>query len=86
MINANEMKSVLSDYKRTCTKEHVKPSRRTFASFIGVSVQTIHNAIKGMYNGIYYSLKPCCTRCFDNKSFEVLRDFFSENGCDNEEK
>ena len=86
MMYEKEIKSILSDYRKTCIREHVKPSRRSFASFIGVSVGTIYNAIKGMYNGVYYSLKPCCTRCFDNKCFEILRDFFSENGCNDEEK
>lgn len=78
MIETKELKTLLKDYEKSCTKDNISPTKADLAVFLGISVQTIRNAIKGCYNGIYYGLKPSCTRIFDNPCFDLLRDFFGE--------
>lgn len=78
MITVRELRSILKDYEKTCTKDHISPSKFSLSKYIGVSVSTVYRAIRGMYNGIRYSNKPCNRRCFDNGCFDVLREFFGE--------
>ncbi|SEM67511.1 hypothetical protein SAMN04487770_1635 [Butyrivibrio sp. ob235] len=79
MIEVKELRHLLKDYEKTCNKSHIRPTKADLADFIGVSVQTIRNGIRGMYNGVYYGLKPCCTRVFSNGCFDILRDYFGED-------
>lgn len=78
MIEARELRTILRNYKKSCIKARLRPTKTDFARFIGVSAQTVRNGIHGTYNGRDYGNKPRFNRCFANRCFELLRDFFRE--------
>ena len=78
MIEARELRTILRNYKKSCIKARLRPTKTDFARFIGVSGQTVRNGVHKTYNGKSYGLKPRYNRVFANRCFDVLQEFFRE--------
>lgn len=77
--NVNDL---VEGYLNEC-KGHA--TRRGFAEYVGISRTTIDNAIRGQFNGRYYTLKPHASRKFANKDFCIIRQLFSQERTKNED-
>lgn len=76
MITRKELSNLLKKYMIACNNA---PTRNGLGIFLGVSGQTIRNAINGTFNGFLYTDKPHKSRAFSNDSFELIKMLFPKN-------
>lgn len=76
MYEQKQLREAITDYLHEC---HNAPRRGEFAQYLGVSRQTVDNAINGTFNGNIYGIKPHVKRVFSNDCFELVRGVFRTN-------
>ena len=75
MYNTDDLVDKLSDYLIICQSH---PTKTGLASALNTSSTTIHNVIRGAYNGTPYGKKPHYNRVIANEDFCLIREVFDE--------
>lgn len=80
MYDVKELRTMLQDYSEICANDNTKPTKGGLSKFLGISISTLFNVLRGEYNGgIPYGEKPSYTRCISNSGFTLIRSFFGLN-------
>ncbi len=75
MFSTDDLLDKLSDYMIIC---QCKPTKRGLADALHTSTTTVHNVIRGSYNGTPYGKEPHYNRVIANEDFELIREVFDE--------